>query len=142
MVGRVLSVTLLVIPLAILSEFIFQNKKKKKVTEAVFVTSMLYSLSLPPGVPLWIAAIGIVLGVVVGKELFGGFGRNIFNPAILGRLFVYLSFPILMQTTWIAPGAYGSGYNNAAFYMSNGIDSLYMILVAWGTFTTCNNKKR
>ncbi|MCK4516403.1 MAG: RnfABCDGE type electron transport complex subunit D, partial [Spirochaetaceae bacterium] len=67
------------------------------------VTSLLFGLSLPPLVPFWIAAVGIVFAVAVGKQVFGGFGRNIFNPAITGRLFVYISFPTLMQRSWMTP---------------------------------------
>ena len=77
----------------ILTEYIVEKKRGKKVSEAVLITCTLYGLSLPPATPVWIAIVGIVFGVLIGKELFGGFGRNIFNPAIVGRLFVYITFP-------------------------------------------------
>ena len=100
---RVLAVNALVLALGILTEWLFERTRGKKVSEAVVVTSLLFGLSLPPLVPFWIAAVGIVFAVAVGKQVFGGFGRNIFNPAITGRLFVYISFPTLMQRSWITP---------------------------------------
>lgn len=89
------------------TEYFFMKTRKKKVSEAVLVTSALYALSMPPMVPLWIAALGIVFGVLFGKCIYGGFGRNIFNPAITGRLFVYITFPSPMTSAWMNPGAFG-----------------------------------
>jgi Na+-transporting NADH:ubiquinone oxidoreductase subunit B len=80
-----------------MTEFIFEKIKGKKVSEALFITCLLFTLSLPPKTPWWIAMIGIIFGVIFGKEIFGGFGKNIFNPAILSRLFVYLTFPNQMK---------------------------------------------
>ncbi|MBN2735884.1 MAG: RnfABCDGE type electron transport complex subunit D, partial [Spirochaetales bacterium] len=94
-------------PLGILAEFIFEKRKNKKVSEAVLITITLYVLSMPPQVPLWIAGVGIVFAVVLAKEVFGGFGRNPFNPAIAGRLFVYITFPIPMTEGWLVPGNFG-----------------------------------
>jgi Na+-transporting NADH:ubiquinone oxidoreductase subunit B len=89
------------------TEYLYMKTRGKKVSEAVLVTCSLYALSMPPLVPLWIAALGIIFGVLFGKCIFGGFGRNIFNPAIAGRLFVYISFPSFMTTGWMAPGRFG-----------------------------------
>ncbi len=100
---RVLAINALVLALGILTEWLFERARGKKVSEAVIVTSLLFGLSLPPLVPFWVAAVGIVFAVAVGKAVFGGFGRNIFNPAITGRLFVYISFPTLMQRSWVTP---------------------------------------
>lgn len=77
--------------------------KNQKISEAVIVTCILYTLSLPPMVPYWVAAIGILFGLFFGKEVFGGFGKNIFNPAILGRCFIYISFPAYMTVSWMKP---------------------------------------
>ena len=74
---------------------------------------------MPPLVPLWVAAIGIVFGVLFGKCIFGGFGRNIFNPAITGRLFVYITFPSFMTTGWMVPGRFGLNAANAADAVSS-----------------------
>ncbi|MCF7929013.1 MAG: RnfABCDGE type electron transport complex subunit D [Spirochaetales bacterium] len=112
---RVLVTTALVLALGILVEFIFEKTRKKKVSEAVLVTSLLFALSLPPSTPFWIAAIGIIFAVFMGKEVFGGFGRNIFNPAISGRLFVYITFPTVLGQAWQAPSGFGmlSGFAGA-----------------------------
>jgi Na+-transporting NADH:ubiquinone oxidoreductase subunit B len=93
-------------------EFIFSRYFKQKVTSAIFVTNFLFALSLPPNIPIWIAIIGIVFGVVFGKMVFGGFGKNIFNPALSGRAFIYVSFGIPMTSQWFEPvtGPFG-GFN-------------------------------
>ncbi|MDA3950416.1 MAG: RnfABCDGE type electron transport complex subunit D [Spirochaeta sp.] len=100
---RVVVTTALVFALGIGTEYIFERSRKKKVSEAVLVTSALYSLSLPPATPLWIAGIGIIFAVAIGKGVYGGFGRNIYNPAITGRLFIYLAFPTVLTTAWMVP---------------------------------------
>ncbi|MFP4637103.1 MAG: RnfABCDGE type electron transport complex subunit D [Spirochaetaceae bacterium] len=105
---RVLALTLVVFPLGILTEWAFERKRKKKVSEAVLVTSGIYLLALPPATPLWVAAIGIVFAVAIGKEVYGGFGRNIFNPAITGRLFIYITFPTVLANAWMVPGMFGT----------------------------------
>lgn len=76
---------------------------REPVTSAVFVTAFLFSLSLPPTVPIWIALVGIVFGVAIGKMAFGGFGRNVFNPALTGRAFIYISFGTYMTASWVGP---------------------------------------
>jgi Na+-transporting NADH:ubiquinone oxidoreductase subunit B len=104
---RVLAINALVLALAIATEWVFERARGKKVSEAVIVTALLYGLSLPPLVPFWVAAIGIVFAVAIGKEVFGGFGRNVFNPAITGRLFVYIAFPVQLQQSWAEPNVPG-----------------------------------
>ncbi len=105
---RIWAVLLAVLFGSVLTEWFFTKRKEKSpVSEAVFVTSFLLALSMPPLVPLWIAFTAGVVGILLGKVVYGGFGRNVFNPAIVGRLFVYLSFPVQMQTTWVAPGNWG-----------------------------------
>ncbi len=104
---RVLAISLVVLFCGVLAEYIMTKRRNKKVSEAVFVTCFLFILSLPPTTPLWIAAVGIVFGVIIVKEAFGGFGRNIFNPAIGGRLFIYITFPSILALSWMIPGAFG-----------------------------------
>ena len=104
---RVLALTAVVFPLAVLTEWAFERTRKKKISEAVLVTSGIYLLALPPATPLWIAAVGIVFAVAIGKEIYGGFGRNIFNPAITGRLFIYITFPTVLANAWMVPGMFG-----------------------------------
>lgn len=91
---------------AIAAEYLVMRsiqKEKTKVSEAVIVSAFLFTLSLPPATPIWIAIVGILVGVVFGKCAFGGFGRNIFNPALVGRCFIYISFPYYLTMNWSEP---------------------------------------
>ncbi|RKW18014.1 MAG: NADH:ubiquinone reductase (Na(+)-transporting) subunit B, partial [Cardiobacterium sp.] len=74
-------------------EVLFCIVRKHEVSEGFFVTSILFSLTLPPTIPLWQVAIGISFGVVLGKEVFGGTGRNFVNPALAARAFLYFAYP-------------------------------------------------
>ena len=101
---RALAVVLCANLAAWLTEYLFIYKKKGgKVTMAVFVTGTLVGMTLPPTIPLWMAAVGSVIAVGLGKMVFGGFGTNMFNPAILGRTFVYIAFPQQMTIHWQNP---------------------------------------
>ncbi len=104
---RALLILAFVFAAGIVTELLFMKTRGKKVSEAVLVTCALYGLSMPPGVPVWIAVVGIVFAVLFGKCVYGGFGRNIFNPAITGRLFVYMSFPSYMTSAWLPAGNFG-----------------------------------
>ena len=84
-------------------EMLFSIVRKEEVNEGFLVTGFIFPLILPPGVPLWIVAVGIIFGVVVGKEIFGGTGRNLFNPALVGRVFLALGYPTHMSSAWISP---------------------------------------
>lgn len=85
-------------------EVIFAMVRKENINEGLLVTGMLFPLILPPTLPLWMVAVGIAFGVFAGKELFGGTGRNIFNPAIVGRCFLALAYPAAMSANWTTPG--------------------------------------
>ena len=74
-------------------EVLFATVRKHEVNEGFFVTSILFALILPPTIPLWQVALGITFGVVVGKEVFGGTGKNFLNPALTGRAFLYFAYP-------------------------------------------------
>jgi len=91
---------------AFITEFIFVRRFNEPVSEAVFVSAIIYALIMPPTVPWHALIIGIVFSIIFAKMVFGGFGRNIFNPAMAGRAFVYISFPIALTATW-APAAQG-----------------------------------
>ncbi|MDJ0926237.1 MAG: RnfABCDGE type electron transport complex subunit D [Gammaproteobacteria bacterium] len=69
---------------------------------SVVVTGVIYGLTLPPGLPVWMVIVGGVTGVGLGKFLFGGLGYNAFNPALIGRAFLQAAFPVAM-TSWYAP---------------------------------------
>lgn len=105
---RVLAVLAVSLAVGVLVEYLFEKKKGGKVSEAVLVTASLFALSMPPGAPLWIVALGIAFAVFMAKEVYGGFGRNIFNPAIAGRLFVYISFAGVLGSSFYEPGNFGA----------------------------------
>ncbi len=89
-----------------LTEYVFCRSRKEPVSEAVFVTATIFPLILPPTVPWHVLVIGVVFAVAFSKEVFGGFGRNVFNPAMVGRCFIYICFPVAMTAAW-APAAQG-----------------------------------
>jgi Na+-translocating ferredoxin:NAD+ oxidoreductase subunit D len=66
------------------------------------LTGVLVGLTLPPPIPLWMAALGGFTAIALGKQLFGGLGQNLFNPALVGRAFLQAAFPTAL-TTWVAP---------------------------------------
>ncbi len=74
-------------------EVLFATVRGHEINEGFFVTSILFSLILPPTVPLWQVALGISFGTVIGKEVFGGTGKNFLNPALVGRAFLYFAYP-------------------------------------------------
>ena len=89
-------------------EVLFASKRGHEVNEGFFVTSILFTLTLPPTPPLWMAAVGIIFGVVIGKEVFGGTGKNFLNPALTGRAFLYFAYPAAMSgdSVWVAVDGY------------------------------------
>jgi Na+-transporting NADH:ubiquinone oxidoreductase subunit B len=100
---RSLVLTGTVLFFGLITEALFTYPQGKSVTSAVFVTGLIFSLSLPPTIPFWMALVGIVVGVAIGKMMFGGFGQNIFNPAMVGRCFIYITFPLQLTNRWIEP---------------------------------------
>jgi Na+-transporting NADH:ubiquinone oxidoreductase subunit B len=74
-------------------EALFATVRRHEISEGLFVTCALFPLTLPPTQPLWQVALGISFGVVIGKEIFGGTGRNFLNPALTGRAFLYFAYP-------------------------------------------------
>jgi len=75
--------------------------RKEEINEGFLVTGLLFPLVLPPALPLWLVALGSAVGVLLGKELFGGTGRNLFNPALVGRCFLALSYPAALSGNWV-----------------------------------------
>lgn len=100
---RVILVVFVSYVVGVCTEWVFAIVKKDEIHEGIFVTCMIYPLTLPPNLPLWMVAVGIAFGVFFGKEVFGGTGRNIFNPALVGRLFITIAFPAYMASTWTDP---------------------------------------
>lgn len=101
----------IVMPLVLVSyivgffwEILFAVVRGHMISEGLFVSAMLFPLTLPPTTPLWQAALGISFGIVIGKEIFGGTGRNFLNPALTGRAFLFFAYPAQMSgdAVWIA----------------------------------------
>ena len=85
-------------------EGLFAMVRKHEINEGFLVTGMLFPLTLPATIPLWQVAIGISFGVVIGKEVFGGTGKNFLNPALTGRAFLYFAYPVEItgDAVWVA----------------------------------------
>jgi Na+-transporting NADH:ubiquinone oxidoreductase subunit B len=85
-------------------EILFATIRKHEISEGLFVSCMLFPLTLPPATPLWQVALGISFGIVIGKEVFGGTGRNFLNPALTGRAFLYFAYPVSLSgdSVWTA----------------------------------------
>ncbi|HSG70335.1 MAG TPA: NADH:ubiquinone reductase (Na(+)-transporting) subunit B, partial [Planctomycetaceae bacterium] len=85
-------------------ELLFCIVRKHELNEGFLVTGMLFPLTLPPTIPLWQVALGISFGVVIGKEIFGGTGKNFLNPALTARAFLYFAYPaqISGDAVWTA----------------------------------------
>jgi len=92
-----------------LIEVAFAAVRKKEIHEGFLVTGLIFPLILPPTVPLWMVAVGVMFGVIFGKEAFGGTGRNVFNAAIVGRIFLSVAFPQAMTVSWSQPFHQGLG---------------------------------
>jgi Na+-transporting NADH:ubiquinone oxidoreductase subunit B len=99
---RSLAMVLWVAAVGAATEYFMAKKRGDPVSEAVFVTAMLLGLSLPPTMPFWQAGVGMFVAILFGKEVFGGFPRNVFNPAIVGRGFLYVCFPTDMTSKFTA----------------------------------------
>ncbi len=91
-------------------ELVFAIVRGHEINEGFLVTGMLFPLTLPPSIPLWQVAVGIAFGVVVGKEIFGGTGKNFLNPALTARAFLYFSHAAFMSgdKVWTAVDGYTS----------------------------------
>ncbi len=100
-------------------EFAFAQKRGHEVNEGYLVTGMLVPLIMPIDVPLWMVAIAVAFAVIIGKEVFGGTGMNVFNPALVARAFVFFAYTpfISGDKVWIRGfekgGAYVDGFSGA-----------------------------
>jgi len=115
-------------------EVTFAILRKKEISEGFLVTGFLFPLIVPPGLPLWIVAVGVAFGVLVGKEVFGGTGRNLFNPALVGRVFVALAYPSAMTGHWLQPavGGWGRIIPGAAAHAADAVASATPLVAAKG----------
>lgn len=110
-----LSVIVVSVLVANAAEAAFQALRKRKVTlddGSATVTGLLLALTLPPSFSLQATAVGAAVAIVIGKQLFGGLGNNIFNPALVGRAFLQAAYPVAM-TTWVRPSFAVDGVTSA-----------------------------
>jgi len=97
-------------------ELCFAAVQRRPLSEGLWMTSLVFTLTLPPLVPLWQVALGIGFGVVIGQELFGGYGRHLLNTALVGRAFLYYAYPdgISGDAVWVAVDGYSGATPLAA----------------------------
>ena len=110
-------------------EVLFSCVRKHEINEGFLVTGMLFPLTLPPTIPLWQVAIGISFGVVIGKEVFGGTGKNFLNPALTARALLYFAYPaqITGNTVWTAADGFSGATalgQLATAPVANGMDAV------------------
>jgi Na+-transporting NADH:ubiquinone oxidoreductase subunit B len=106
-------------------EVLFATIRRHEINEGFFVTSILFSLIVPPDIPLWQAALGISFGVVVGKEVFGGTGKNFLNPALVGRAFLFFAYApqISGDAVWTAVDGF-SGATSLSQLAASGLPAI------------------
>ena len=113
-------------------EVVFATVRRHEVNEGFLVTSMLYTLILPATTPLWQVALGIIFGVVIGKEVFGGTGKNFLNPALTGRAFLYFAYPAQMSgdAVWVPVDGF-TGATALAVSAADGFQELAARGMTW-----------
>lgn len=106
-------------------EVLFATLRKTEVNEGFLVTSWLFVATLPATIPLWQVALGISFGVIIGKEVFGGTGKNFLNPALVGRAFLFFAYPAQMSgdAVWVAVDGY-SGATPLTLVATDGIAAI------------------
>jgi len=107
---RALTIILTSVTSAVVSEAVYEKAVKREVTVKDFsavITGTLLAMNMPPGVPLWVPAIGSAFAIIVAKQIFGGLGCNFVNPALAGRAFLMAAWPLHMTRDWLAPGFFG-----------------------------------
>jgi len=115
-------------------EVIFAVKRGHEINEGFFVTSILFSLILPATIPLWQVVLGISFGVVIGKEIFGGTGKNFLNPALTGRAFLFFAYPaeISGDFVWTAVDGF-SGATTLGVAAAGGMEAVAESGMTWMT---------
>ena len=114
-------------------EVLFASVMNHEVNEGFFVTSFLYALILPATTPLWQVALGISFGVVIGKEVFGGTGKNFLNPALVGRAFLYFAYPVQLSgdAVWVPV----DGYTGATALAVGSLEGMSGLLASGLTYS-------
>ena len=113
-------------------EGLFATIRRHEINEGFFVTSVLFALTLPPTIPLWQVALGISFGVVLGKEVFGGTGKNFINPALAGRAFLFFAYPASLsgESVWNVVDGY-AGATALSQAATSGVGALAQNGLSW-----------
>lgn len=113
-------------------EVLFAAVRNHEVNEGFLVTSMLFTLILPASIPLWQVALGVSFAVVIGKEVFGGTGKNFLNPALTGRAFLFFAYPAQMSgdSVWTPVDGF-SGATALSISASDGVTALAANSITW-----------
>lgn len=113
-------------------EVLFALVRNHEINEGFFVTSLLFALTLPASIPLWQVAVGISFGVVIGKEVFGGTGKNVLNPALVGRAFLFFAYPAHMSgdAVWVPVDGF-SGATALYLAAEGGIEGILQGGITW-----------
>ena len=113
-------------------EGLFAFVRGHEVNEAFFVTGILFTLIVPPTIPLWQLALGASFGIVIGKEVFGGTGKNFLNPALTGRAFLYFAYPAQMSgdAVWTAVDGF-SGATPLGVAALGGVEAIESAGITW-----------
>jgi len=113
-------------------EVLFATVRGHEVNEGFLVSSMLYTLILPPDIPLWQVALGISFGIVIGKEVFGGTGKNFLNPALTGRAFLFFAYPAAISgdMAWVGVDGYTMA-TPLGLAASGGLDAVNAAGYSW-----------
>jgi len=107
---------------AVLTEWLFSDSPKSLWDGSAVLTGLLLGLTLPPTLPLWMAFLGGIVAIGLGKMIWGGLGNNLFNPALLGRAFLLATFPAAMTTWTVESGVFNS--NLAIPFMQTSVDAV------------------
>ncbi len=113
-------------------EVLFATVRSHEINEGFLVSSMLYALIMPPDIPLWQVALGISFGFVIGKEVFGGTGKNFLNPALTGRAFLFFAYPasISGDSVWVGVDGFTAA-TPLSLAASGGLDAVHAANYDW-----------
>lgn len=128
---RALSLTVITVVSAMFTEAVIQKLRGLEITiwdGSALVTGLLLAFNVPPTLPYWMAAMGAIVAIFLGKQVFGGLGQNPFNPALVGRLFLSAAFPVAM-TTWTRPFDGISQATPLALMKMQGVGTSYLDLI-------------
>ena len=113
-------------------EVLFATVRGHEINEGFLVSSMLYTLIMPPDIPLWQVALGISFGIVIGKEVFGGTGKNFLNPALTGRAFLFFAYPasISGDSVWVGVDGFTAA-TPLGLAATGGLEAVYAADYGW-----------